>query len=1271
MKFLNLGQVGFLVNWWLSYAVRVVIAGVVLIGKLAFANSDAHSILNYTCGQTLYPGNGSRGGASYTRVIRLHYNGSANGRLLATFENYATKNFGIYRSDDDGLNWTSSPIGVCSEQKNPGWELRAQPCLFELPIPMGNLSAGTLLLAANSETNVTTAASEIEIYSSTNLGVTWQYRASVDFAPDSVAGGIWEPELLLATNGCLVCLYADERQNGSGYNQMISEKVSTNGGFTWGPRQSVMAIQDSVARPGMPVTAKLPNGQFIMSVEAINTSSFGQVHIKFSWDGINWGSGPSDYGTAVTTSNGASIGKTPYICWSPAGGSNGTLVISGHNLSDGQNSDRQLFLNTSLGQGPWTMMPAPVQWQGCNGKDSSGNYLTERAGYSTAMIPTADGTGIIQLAASGIKSNSCAIKYGRQPVVLPGNIYTEIVNQNSGLAVDIPGNSNAQGALLQQWTPAGGPAQRWLFNYVGNNLWTIQNPFNNKVWDVSGGGTNEGTAVDQLTYTGATRQQWKLRPGADGYWKFISANSGLLLAVNGASLSPGASLIQASENGSLDHNWLLKQAGATPTGLAAENTIGGEVTLIWNASVGATNYYVKRSTSSGGEVTVGSTTNTTYVDNGLVNGQAYYYKVSALADGGEGNNSDEVSVVVLQYILEASGGGAPGTDWNQGGQWVGGLTPTTSSGYVLLTNSFGSGYDGVASGGGLLRTPADASASTFLGNSLIIPLGAELLLKETPGGSASANIIFRDYGNVSSGSGMYPMVRLSPDSSGPGEIALAGTIKVETDSYLAVDYTSTNLTLKIASAVAGIGNLTLISLAGGSVFSATKTHLITGDWSGFSGTLNIGNTTIGGVVELNNSAVNTNMALALPNTNSVLILDKVIGVASLVVGGHPVSDGTYTTAQLTALGYGGAFYGAGSLIVGAAIVEVSTGAGSGTDWNQGDQWTGAALPTSNHQYIVCTNTTGTPGLGNYYGVNFGKGRLRTPADANASTFQGGSLILPIGAELLLKETPGGAASANIRFSDYNNVGTGSGVYPMVRLSPNPAGPGVITLNGTINNETDSYLAADYASTNLTLKIASAVSGTGNMTFVSSAVNAFSSTKTNLVTGNWNGFTGTLCIGNTTIGGVVELNNSAVNTNMALAMPNTNSLLILDKVIGVRAFEIAGHSVADGSYTSPQLAALGYGGRFFGAGSLIIANTQTTVSQVSTNISITLDSKDLVLLWPADHTGWQLQMQTNGLGSNWVNVPNSTTTNIVTLPVDLYGPSVFFRLLFSPTDSQSK
>lgn len=69
----------------------------------------------------------------------------------------------------------------------------------------------------------------------------------------------------------------------------------------------------------------------------------------------------------------------------------------------------------------------------------------------------------------------------------------------------------------------------------------------------------------------------------------------------------------------------------------------------------------------------------------------------------------------------------------------------------------------------------------------------------------------------------------------------------------------------------------------------------------------------------------------------------------------------------------------------------------------------------------------------------------------------------------------------------------------------------------------------------------------------------------------------------------------------------------------------------------------------------------------TNITFSVSGGSLSLSWPADHTGWTLQSQTNslnvGLRTNWVNVVGSATTNQVTIPVSATNGSVFFRLVY--------
>ncbi|MGH7941919.1 MAG: hypothetical protein ACREFR_12710, partial [Limisphaerales bacterium] len=52
-------------------------------------------------------------------------------------------------------------------------------------------------------------------------------------------------------------------------------------------------------------------------------------------------------------------------------------------------------------------------------------------------------------------------------------------------------------------------------------------------------------------------------------------------------------------------------------------------------------------------------------------------------------------------------------------------------------------------------------------------------------------------------------------------------------------------------------------------------------------------------------------------------------------------------------------------------------------------------------------------------------------------------------------------------------------------------------------------------------------------------------------------------------------------------------------------------------------------------------------------------------WPPDHTGWNLQAQTNstdaGLGSHWITLPGSAATNRFAIPIDRNNGCVFLRL----------
>jgi hypothetical protein len=83
-----------------------------------------------------------------------------------------------------------------------------------------------------------------------------------------------------------------------------------------------------------------------------------------------------------------------------------------------------------------------------------------------------------------------------------------------------------------------------------------------------------------------------------------------------------------------------------PTGLTAASGSNTFVRLNWNASAGATAYKVKRSSTVGGYyATIATVTGLSYTNTGLINGLAYYYKVSAIGTGGPSSDSAAVMAV--------------------------------------------------------------------------------------------------------------------------------------------------------------------------------------------------------------------------------------------------------------------------------------------------------------------------------------------------------------------------------------------------------------------------------------------------------------------------------------------------------------------------------------------------------------------------------------------------------------------------------------------------
>jgi len=85
--------------------------------------------------------------------------------------------------------------------------------------------------------------------------------------------------------------------------------------------------------------------------------------------------------------------------------------------------------------------------------------------------------------------------------------------------------------------------------------------------------------------------------------------------------------------------------------------------------------------------------------------------------------------------------------------------------------------------------------------------------------------------------------------------------------------------------------------------------------------------------------------------------------------------------------------------------------------------------------------------------------------------------------------------------------------------------------------------------------------------------------------------------------------------------------------------------------------------FSGASVTVVAPVNTTRPTLTNSVS----GGTLNLSWPTDHIGFRLEVQTNalsvGISSNWVTWAGSSTTNAISVPLDVTNPTVFFRLIY--------
>ncbi len=216
-------------------------------------------------------------GGGWGRMVQL-----TNGHWLAVstiFPAGTNSQLRLLRSADQCRTWTPVATLVEPGRTLDNGELVVRP-------------DGSVLLSMRSL--IDGASYKLPVYRSTNSGTSWTFLSNIDTSEGLGSRGLWEPDLWVLGDGRLLVTYSNEKHDG--YSQVISGKVSTDGGATWGDEfRAVEQPGGGNLRPGMSQVARMADGRYILVYEVVNSGN-ADVHYKLSTNGVAW---PTGLGTRI------------------------------------------------------------------------------------------------------------------------------------------------------------------------------------------------------------------------------------------------------------------------------------------------------------------------------------------------------------------------------------------------------------------------------------------------------------------------------------------------------------------------------------------------------------------------------------------------------------------------------------------------------------------------------------------------------------------------------------------------------------------------------------------------------------------------------------------------------------------------------------------------------------------------------------------------------------------------------------------------------------
>ena len=954
----------------------------------------------------------------------------------------------------------------------------------------------------------------------------------------------------------------------------------------------------------------------------------GNAQVSLSWTAPGTGS-PTGYNVKRSTTSGleTTIGTTaaPTVAYNDSTAVNGTTY---YYVVSGTNAAGEGFNSTEASATPVAPPGQPQNLTATAGLNYVSLSWDATSGATGYLVLRGTSTGVYTV------TNSVASNTNFDATAVGGTTYYYVVQAtNAGGAGPISSEVSALPTMAPPTAP-GSLTATPSSGQVGLS-WTVgtgASSYNVKRSTTSGSETTIGTALG-LSYTDSTAVNGNIY-----YYEVSSTN------LAGESTNSGEAT--------------AAMPPATPTGLTA--TPGAnQVSLSWTASSGvsgATSYNVKRSTTSGsGYVAIGTTTALTvsYTDSTALSGTTYYYVVSGVNASGQGANSTEAS---------ATPTGVP--------QAPTGLTVTTN--YTSLT----------------LNWTAALGAPTGYNVKRSTSTGAETTL---PAGTNVAGTTFTDTTVVTGTEYFYTVSALNGSGEGADSSEVTGAAPGLPNAYEPFDYGSiANGTATTGAGFTGNWNITnganivtgltyqylytsnsALQVSSGNqyenlsipVFSGTVyvsfLYYQVGDNGGNRGGLQLLNSSGNGVMFAYHQYGGT---VGLPSIDAVTGYNNVGSELGL-----SAQTQTYATPNLYVLRLD---YNAGGVLTNISVYS-NPAVGQpapAPDFSVSSGLSGIGSITTIGMHTGISSTVDEWRVGTTFGsVVVGESNATVTLGGLSPTYDGTAK------SATATTTPPGL-TVTLTYNGSANAPTNAGTYQVI---------------GTVVDLSNSYYGS--ATNNLVIGQATATVTLGSLsqTYDGTPKSATATTAPPglTVTFTYDGSptaptdAGTYVV----VGTVVDANyqGSATDNLVISQIPATVTLGNLSQTYdGTPKSATAttappGLTVTftyDGSPTAPinvgiyqvigTVADINYYGS--ATNNLVIVSP---VNASPTNIVVSVSGNQLTLSWPADHTGWTLQAQTNslntGLSDNWYDVPGSTTTNQMTFTIDPTQPAVFYQLEYTP------